>query len=653
MSDLRGLTPRFAPGARLVLRDDGSGVLSAPPTFVEIAADQVALVSLLLEGRAVDDVLSEHYRAHRFVPFQALADLLATLRREGVLQNAPVELDAAGIQAPTPSRWARRGVLLPMAFGRAAVVGLGLLAALALTALVVWPSEPMRMGPGFRLLATRSALQALLGLVVGASLALALRSVLMGFVGALFGAQPFSLWAGLHRFVPALLVQTDAIRTLPRARRFVALLAGVAGPWLVVLVLRAGSPLGALSAPALLGAGAVGFVDLCPFAPTALGQLLATLAGNVDLRDHARSYLSRRLLSRVTTKGLFDGERVMVLSSTLSIVWCIVALDAALWLLGTEGAGLVASALTASGAEAWLWALLCVALAGSLLVALTLLGRMVVFALASVFPERVRRPGATSAAAGTDVDAIPLFAGLSAPAREALAREVQREELPAGALVFRQGDPGDRFFSVVEGQVEIFVEEPSGLRRPVTVLQKGDCFGEMALIEQAPRSAGARTLGRAVVLSLHQDAFSALSSQVGAGLTGRLRAIAAINRNDLFKRLTAERVGALASRLTMQGVAAGQAVVQEGALGDAMYLVDSGELEVLDRGGAAPVATLKAGDLFGEVAVLRAIPRTATVRAKVQSSLWVLSAEDFYHLLGKDLPWMSAMESHASRRLRG
>jgi CRP-like cAMP-binding protein len=230
---------------------------------------------------------------------------------------------------------------------------------------------------------------------------------------------------------------------------------------------------------------------------------------------------------------------------------------------------------------------------------------------------------------------------------------VQREELPAGALLFQQGDPGDRFFSIVEGQVEIFVEEPSGLRRRVAVLQQGDCFGELALIERAPRSAGARTLGRTVVLSLHQDAFSALSTEVGAGLTGRLRAIAAINRNELFRGLTAERVGALASRLTTQGVPAGQAVVQEGAVGREMYLVDSGELEVVAPGATTPLATLTSGDLFGEVAVLRAVPRTATVRAKVASSLWVLSAEDFYQLLGKDLPWMSAMESHASRRLRG
>ena len=63
-----------------------------------------------------------------------------------------------------------------------------------------------------------------------------------------------------------------------------------------------------------------------------------------------------------------------------------------------------------------------------------------------------------------------------------------------------------------------------------------------------------------------------------------------------------------------------------------MYLIVRGEVEVLDGQGKL-VATMKDGDFFGEIGILLSQPRSATVRAKTLSDLFVLDKADFSRIL--------------------
>jgi hypothetical protein len=96
---------------------------------------------------------------------------------------------------------------------------------------------------------------------------------------------------------------------------------------------------------------------------------------------------------------------------------------------------------------------------------------------------------------------------------------------------------------------------------------------------------------------------------------------------DLFASPPAPEFEGLAARLTEVTVAPGTAIVTEGEVGHHFYVIEDGEAEVSRDGHL--VATLGRGDYFGEIALLRHVPRTATVVAKTPTTLLSLEREGF------------------------
>ena len=103
----------------------------------------------------------------------------------------------------------------------------------------------------------------------------------------------------------------------------------------------------------------------------------------------------------------------------------------------------------------------------------------------------------------TELSRIALFAGLPGEKLTEIAREMEREEVPPGRAVVREGDNAKRFYVVLSGLFAVS-QEDIGPRR---VLRPGDYFGEVGLAMHVPRTASVRALTPAVVASCDQAAF--------------------------------------------------------------------------------------------------------------------------------------------------
>jgi CRP/FNR family transcriptional regulator, cyclic AMP receptor protein len=87
--------------------------------------------------------------------------------------------------------------------------------------------------------------------------------------------------------------------------------------------------------------------------------------------------------------------------------------------------------------------------------------------------------------------ACALFQSLSADRLRRVAEIATHRDLPAGAIVFREGEPGDEMYVVVAGKIRISKRVPGVGEEALGILEPGIHFGEMAMIDDSPRSADA------------------------------------------------------------------------------------------------------------------------------------------------------------------
>ena len=90
-----------------------------------------------------------------------------------------------------------------------------------------------------------------------------------------------------------------------------------------------------------------------------------------------------------------------------------------------------------------------------------------------------------------------------------LARAVEDLVVAPGTVIFRQGDPGDKFYLIRAGRVRVFREDAS-LETELSVLQAGDDFGEMALFMDEPRSATVAALEETRLMVLSKEQFQSI-----------------------------------------------------------------------------------------------------------------------------------------------
>jgi CRP/FNR family transcriptional regulator, cyclic AMP receptor protein len=125
---------------------------------------------------------------------------------------------------------------------------------------------------------------------------------------------------------------------------------------------------------------------------------------------------------------------------------------------------------------------------------------------------------------------IPLFNDLSDDDFDVISGLAVDRVVPRGTSVIQEGDVGDSLFVIVSGRVKVFIGDDEGREIILKILGEGDFFGEMALIDEQPRSASVSAIETTTFKIISRGAFQqcllrspAIATTVMTALARRLR----------------------------------------------------------------------------------------------------------------------------------
>lgn len=109
------------------------------------------------------------------------------------------------------------------------------------------------------------------------------------------------------------------------------------------------------------------------------------------------------------------------------------------------------------------------------------------------------------------LEEVPLLSTLDRYERSKVADALETQSYPAGTTIIKEGDAGEAFYLLESGEAEAF---KSGTENPVKGYSKGDYFGELALLNDAPRAASVISKTEVKVATLSKDGFQRLLGPV-------------------------------------------------------------------------------------------------------------------------------------------
>lgn len=220
-----------------------------------------------------------------------------------------------------------------------------------------------------------------------------------------------------------------------------------------------------------------------------------------------------------------------------------------------------------------------------------------------------------------------------------LDRGVVRSVLP-GVLLCREGQRDDRVFILVVGEVEASSGQDAG-KTHIASLKQGELFGEIAALFGMPRVCDIGVTRPSVILEIPSEVLRTIiesRADLRDAVIQRFRdriTETALRAVALFRYLPDASMRTLVDNSTLMGTPPGSIVIEEGEIGDALYVVVYGNLRVSHdiNGKHLNLALLKPGDFFGEWSLLTGAPRTATVSSLSQAELVCIDRSAFLKLV--------------------
>jgi CRP-like cAMP-binding protein/Zn-dependent protease len=615
----------------------------------------------LMDGEhTVKEILVERFRESGDIELSGLADLVRALHEGGFLLEPYVDVRALVAAALDPMSAARRrfrqftktlaidwrGAHRMVAwfyrngirwFFRPAIAAvLGLVAIAGFVAFLAVPDTDR-----FGISAQDAAI---------ASLVLLAMNYLLTFIHELahatalvhYGRRVKSAGFMIYFGSPAFFIESSDGLMLDRGQRIVQ---SFAGPYSELIVAGAAasfawafpeagiSPL--LYKFALLNYFVI-FLNLVPLLELDGYWILSDLIQVPDLRPRSLQFIRYDLWSKLVRRERFTKQEVgLALYGTVGVLFTIFAVVTSAFFWEEVFGGLIRELWSGGPLSKVLLVAVLLFIAGPVLRGLISLvraaGRRV---RALVEAVRFRLQTGWRVEAARLIDELTIFDDLPEEQLSDLAGRVQLRGFPAGKPVFRQGDPPEAFYLVRRGVFQVVEEDPdTGSERVIRTLGRGESFGELGLIGRSPRAATVKAVEAGELFRVDKGTFDRLLADMATvpDFAPTVQAVAELRQLPPFAALGSDDLAEVVAHGAWINVAPDQTIIAQGEEGDAFYAVRSGQVDVFADGRR--LQTLGPGAYFGEVALLRDVPRTASIVARTPGRLFRLDREGFEHVI--------------------
>jgi CRP-like cAMP-binding protein/Zn-dependent protease len=621
----------------------------------ELTVDEAELLPLMDGTRTIGEIVVERLRDEGDMDVAEVVELVHILRQGGFLDPRPPDVDGAlqaALHPVSPGRKRAREFaktlmihwegadgfvrrvypLLRWAFTPAAAVVFAVIALSGLVAFVaVQTSGRYAFSP------TRAPAESLILLGLGLVLTFVhelSHALVVVHEGRRVKSAGFMLYFGS----PAFFVDvSDGLLMEPRQR----VLQAAGGP-VSELVLAGAATIVLWAFPDVSGASLlykfvvinyfVIFMNLVPLLELDGYFMLCDLIEVPDLRPRSLAFMQHDLWHKLRSREALTKQEIgLLVYGVVGIAFTIFSLWTAAYFWREVFGGLIRGLWDSGILGRVLLVVLGLFFAGPAIRGLAKLGRALARRVSSSWRKlRFRLETSWRVEAAELIDALPLFEDLPEASLSALAGRVRLRGLRREEPVFRQGERAGAFFVVRRGRIRIEEEDPaSGTVRTLRSLERGDPFGELGLLEGAARTATARADEASEVFVVDKGTFDRLLADAATppDLAPTLQSLSELRALPAFTHLGSRELGELLRQGSWIRAAPGDDLVRQGDPGDAFYAIGAGQADVLEDGAA--IRRLGPGGYFGEIALLRDVPRTATVRAVTPVRAFRLERDGF------------------------
>lgn len=223
-----------------------------------------------------------------------------------------------------------------------------------------------------------------------------------------------------------------------------------------------------------------------------------------------------------------------------------------------------------------------------------------------------------------------IFSNIDKASQLSIIKKVKCYEINGKEIIFQQGQPGVCFYVVSSGRLEVRANNER------SILIAGMSFGELALLDDRPRTATITTLEPCILWSLDRKTFMKTITKIRMQEYDENKKF--INSVGIFNILTNTQKEALLGACVTQTWPVGHVIIKEGDIGNLFYIVKEGTAVCNpEKSDSIQVHT---GGYFGEHALLFERPRLATVVAATEIKLITIGKQSLLEVLGNDFEYI-------------